>query len=171
LTVTEPAGSSEAPLPVSPSAGGNLTSIGEQNASVPSAYPVVARLGAADLLGQTPRESTPPKNELDANDRCEIRATSSEGALDRQIKFEKHRDWLEWQRTKRYLLFFGGLMALCAAFAFGLKYAGVPPEDVAKLTLLTLVSGISGYGLRTLTTKALYAISSRNRSSQDESSR
>jgi hypothetical protein len=62
-------------------------------------------------------------------------------------------------------------MALCAAFAFGLKYAGVPPEDVAKLTLLTLVSGISGYGLRTLTTKALYAISSRNRSSQDESSR
>jgi hypothetical protein len=62
-------------------------------------------------------------------------------------------------------------MALCTAFAFGLRYADVPPADVAKLTLLTFVSGISGYGLRTLTTKAWYATSSRNRSSQGGSSR
>jgi hypothetical protein len=151
LTVTsEPAGSSETPLLVPPPADGNR----EQYATVPS-----------------PRESTPPKNELDANDRCEIRATSSEDALDRQIKFERHRNRLEWQRTIRYLLFFGGLIALSVAFALGLKYAGVPPDDVAKLTLLTMVSGISGYGLRTLTAKAWSAISSRNRSSQTESSR
>jgi hypothetical protein len=195
---SEPTGSSEAPVPVSPSDGDPPTTW-EEGVVVPSSYPDLARLppsrrgqsgkksdvkrtnrsvagraaqrSSEALIATTPRENIPPKNELDANDRSDIRATRSAGALERQIKLEQHRDWLEWQRTKRYLVFFGGLIALSTVFAFALKYAGLPPKDVAKLTLLTFISGISGYGLRTLSTKVWYAISSRDRSDQGGSRR
>lgn len=126
---------------------------------------------SAVLPTTTSRENTPPKNELDANDRREIRATRSPGTLERQIKYEEHRELLEWKRTKRYLVLYSGLMALSIVFAIGLKYAGLPPRDIAKFTSLTFISGIGGYGLRTLTTKAWSAISSRDRSNQGGSSR
>lgn len=183
MTVTsEPAGSSETSLPVSLSPDGNIPSPGEKNAPVVPVHLEVAeappsatnqRDGEASgpFFASTPREKTSPKNELDAKDRSEIRATSSPGALDLQIQFERHRDWLEWQRTKRLLVFVAGLMALSAAFTFGLKYAGVPPVDVAKLTALGFISGLGGYGLHAVTAKVWSTISSRDSSSQRESMR
>jgi hypothetical protein len=183
LTVTsEPPGSSETPVPGSPAADWNPPSIKEEDLTVPPSYSDLTTLppsvagqavekSSAAILATTPRENIPPKNELDANDRSDIRATSSPGALERQIELERHRNWLEWQRTQRYLMFFGGLMALITVFAFALKYAGLQPKDIAKLTLITFISGISGYGLRTLTTKVWDVISSRDRSNQGRSSR
>jgi hypothetical protein len=123
------------------------------------------------LAAPTPREKTPPKNELDAGDRSEIRATSSGEALERQIRFEEHRERLESKRTKRYFLLYGGIMALSTVSAIGLKYAGLPSGDIARFASLTFISGISGYSLRTLTTKAWSAISARDRSNQGGSSR
>lgn len=161
MTVTsEPAGSSETSLPGPHSPEGDTSSVEDNNA-----LEVLANLSAS-----TPRENTSPKNELDAKDRSEIRATRSADALDLQIKLERHRDWLEWQRIKRHLVFVSGLMALSAAFAFGLKYAGIPPVDVAKLIALGFISGLGGYGLRAVTSKIWSAVSARDPSSQSEKS-
>jgi hypothetical protein len=126
---------------------------------------------SVDPFAPTPRENTPPRDELDATDRLNIRTTRSVETLEIQIKLDNHREWLAWLRTIRYLIFYGGLVALTAAFALGLKYANVPPQDIAKLTFLALASGISGYGLRALTGKIRNAISSRNTSDQRQSSR
>ena len=177
MTVTsEPPRPSETPSPAPFTADGSLPATVEKDLTdsyvdKPVTRTSPSRRVSADLLAATPREKMPPKNELDADDRRDIRATRSLEALEIQIKLERHRDWLEWQRTKRYLVFYGGLMALTAAFVLGLKYADVPPQDIAKLAFLTIASGISGYGLRALTTKIWYAISSRDTSSQRKSSR
>jgi hypothetical protein len=165
LTVTsEPTGSSGTPLPDLPSVNKSLPSVKEGDIDVPPPPPEA-------LAALTPREKTPPKNELDASDRSEIRATRSGEALERQIRFEEHRERLESKRTKRYLFLYGGIMALSTVSAIGLKYAGLPPGDIARFTSITFISGISGYSLRTLTTKAWSAISSRDRSNQGGSSR
>jgi hypothetical protein len=197
LTVTsEPPGSSGTPLPDLPSVDESLLSAKEGDIAVsPPSYPdvdkpplsrrgqsgskgsvkrtnrSVAGRAVGALAAPTPREKNPPKNELDANDRSEIRATRSGRALKRQIKFEEHRERLESKRTKRYLFLYGGIMALSTVSAIGLKYAGLPPGDIARFASLTFISGISGYSLRTLTSKARSAISSRDRSNQDGSSR
>lgn len=182
MTLTSgPTGSSETSLPASVSADGNILPIEEEHLATSSAYlatvepppSVVRQAGeiSADLISPTPRENTVPQTELDAKDRCEIRATRSAETLDLQIKLEKHRNWLEWQQTKRHLVVIAGLMAMSGAWAFGLKYAGVQPKDVAKLTGLAFISGIGGYGLHSLRAKVWHAISSRNSPSQRESSR
>lgn len=168
MTVTsEPTGSSGTPLPELPSVDESLLSVQEGDIAAGRA------VGASSeaLTAPTPREKTPPKNELDAGDRSEIRATSSGEALERQIRFEEHRERLESKRAKRYFLLYGGIMALSTVSAIGLKYAGLPPGDIARFASLTFISGISGYSLRTLTTKAWSAISSRDRSNQGGSSR
>jgi hypothetical protein len=175
LTVTsEPTGSSGTPLPDLPSVDESLLSA--QEGDIAAGRAVGGTSGA--LASSTPRERTPPKNELDASDRSEIRATSSGEALERQIRFEEHRarleehrERLESKRTKRYYFLFGGIVALSTVSGIGLKYAGLPPGDIARFVSLTFVSGISGYSLRTLTTKAWSAISSRDRSNQGGSSR
>jgi hypothetical protein len=183
LTVTsEPAGSSETSLPVSLSPDGDMPSLGEKNSPAVPAHPGITKPppsatnkqageAAGPFFASAPREETSPKNELDAKDRSEIRATSSAEALDLQIQFERHRDWLEWQRTKRHLVFIAGLMTLSAAFACGLKYAGIPPIDVAKITAIGFISSLGGYGLHAVTAKVWSAISSRDSSSQRQSMR
>jgi hypothetical protein len=197
LTLTSgPTGSSETPLSVSLSADGSTIPIREENVTELSAHPAarkpdptvaeqLAGGASADLFAPTPRENIAPENELDAKDRSEIRATRSADALDLQIKLEEHhikleeqhikleehRAKLEWQRAIRYLVFVAGLMALSAAFAFVLKYAGMQPNDVAILTILAFISSIIGYTLRAVSSKVWYANSSRDSSNQRESSR
>lgn len=128
-------------------------------------------VGSSDAVFQsTRREETPPKNQLDADDRRDSRATRSETSLDLQIRLENHRNRLEWQRMLRLLVFYGGIVALSGAFAFLLTFAGFSSDEAARIVLAGLVSGISGYGLRGFITKIWDWNSSRKEQDQDKSS-
>lgn len=116
------------------------------------------------------RENIPPKTILDAEDRRDGRATMSSEDLALLIELEKHRNWLQWQHMFRNLVFYGGIIALTAAFAFLLTIAHFSAQEATRITTYGLVGALGGYGLSSLRTKILPWRSSRGeKENQDKS--
>jgi hypothetical protein len=107
---------------------------------------------------------------LDADDRRDSRATRSKENLELQIELENHRNKLEWQRMLRFLVFYGGILALSGALAFLLIFAGFSSVQAARIIIAGLVSGLSGYSLRGVVAKIWDWNSSRKEQGQDKSS-
>jgi len=112
------------------------------------------------------RKDTPPKNQLDANDRLETRATESEEQLTRRMRFERHRNTLAWHETLRNIVFFGGVSALTVVLVFALKTEGLSTEAAYHVALAGMIGGMGGYGLRNLFSKILQRSSSRDERGQ-----
>ena len=66
---------------------------------------------------------------------------------------------MEWHRTLRNLVFYGGVLALSMVFVICWKAERFPAEVAWRIVLYGSISCIGGYGLRNLANK----ISSRKR--------
>jgi uncharacterized PurR-regulated membrane protein YhhQ (DUF165 family) len=107
---------------------------------------------------------------VDAEDRRDGRATMSSENLARLIELEKHRNWLQWQHMFRNLVFYGGIIAVTAAFAVLLTVAHFSAEEATRIVTYGLVGALGGYGLSSLKTKILPWRSSRGeKEDQDKS--
>jgi hypothetical protein len=101
------------------------------------------------------REHIPPGTQLDAEDRRDGRATASPESLALQIVLENHRNRLQWQHMFRNLVFYGGIVALSAAFAFLLTVAHFSAQEATRITTYGLIGALGGYGLSSLRNKIL----------------
>jgi hypothetical protein len=140
------------------------------NGSVPHAKPAVGASPSPPGAQQPWRVNTPPRTLLDAEDRRDGRATTSPKSLALLIELEQHRNRLQWHHMFRNLVFYGGIIALTAAFAFLLTVAHFSAQEATRITTYGLVGALGGYGLSSLKTKILPWRSSRDeKKDQDKS--
>jgi hypothetical protein len=116
----------------------------------------------------TVRDDSAPRDQLDANDRREIRATRSQEDLDLQIRLENHDNNLAWQKMLRELVFYGGLTALTGSLAFVLKFAGLSAAEIARIALAGIIGSLGGYGLRGFAGKVFTWMPRRGRWEREE---
>jgi hypothetical protein len=109
-------------------------------------------LGYAPLLPPKRLES-PPKNQLDYDERNNTRITFSKESLNAQMMLDNNNNKLEWHKTLRYLALSGGLMLLTDMFALLLKDLGFSLQVTAGITVSGLIGSAGGAALRLVLTR------------------